>query len=119
MLVEDNKRELFQFLTSYVRDNFQPCNHEEADSRMFVHAYDAARNGYKKLLIRTVDTDVAVLAITNFAKLGVDELWVGYGLGKHLKNIPAHIILSNLGIRKSQALTGFHSFTGCDSVSCT
>ena len=109
MLVEDNKRELFQFLTSYIRDNFQtemevyatsgenvicsnenadctyiqPCNHEEADSRMFVHAYDAARNGYNKLLIRTVDTDVVVLAITNFTKLGVND----YGLAMGWVNI--------------------------------
>ena len=144
LLNQDNKTELFSFLTSYIADNFQtkkevyatcgehaictqenadctniqPCNHEEADSRIFVHVRDAARKGCKRLLIRTVDTDVVVLAIANFVKLEIDELWVEYGLGKHLRYIPAHIIALNLGVQKSQALPGFHSFTGCDTVSC-
>lgn len=143
LLNQDNKTELFGFLTTYIRDNFQtkevyatcgesvictrenadctniqPCNHEEADSRIFIHARDAARKGCKRLLIRTVDTDVVVLAIANFVKLEIDELWVEYGLGKHLRYIPAHIIAANLGVHKSQAIAGFHSFTGCDTVSC-
>ena len=32
------------------------CTHEEADTRMFVHASDGAEHGMNKILPRTVDT---------------------------------------------------------------
>ena len=38
------------------------CNHEEADTRMYVHALDGAQHGMSKILLKTVDTDVVVLA---------------------------------------------------------
>ena len=40
-----------------------------------------ARNGYKKLAMRTVDTDVLIMAISFFHELKVekDELWVIFG----------------------------------------
>ena len=41
-----------------------PCNHEEADTRMLLHAVHAARHGHTKVVLRTVDTDVLVLAIS-------------------------------------------------------
>ena len=34
-----------------------PCSHEEADSRMLMHASHAAQHGYHKILIQMVDTD--------------------------------------------------------------
>lgn len=64
------------------------------------------------MIIRTVDTDVVVLAIANAVKLGVKELWVDYGLGKHLRYISAHVIVLNRGVKTSEALTGFHSVEG-------
>ena len=30
------------------------CNHEEADTRIFIHVRDAAIKGYSKILLRTV-----------------------------------------------------------------
>ena len=53
-----------------------PCNHEEADTRIFVHVKYASVNCMKKILIRTVDTDVFVLAIAFLQKLDVQELRV-------------------------------------------
>ena len=50
------------------------CNHEEADSRMFVHVYDASINGYEKIKVLTVDTDVIVIAIGIYHLLSVSEL---------------------------------------------
>ena len=47
------------------KEALSPCNHEEADSRIFVHAKHASLNGLNKIMIRTVDTDVVVLAIAN------------------------------------------------------
>ena len=40
-----------------------PCTHEEADTRMFLHAADAVQQGDRKILLRTVDTDVLLLAV--------------------------------------------------------
>ena len=46
-----------EVLVSPVRDttSLAPCLHEEADTRMFVHAADAASRGHKKMIVRTVD----------------------------------------------------------------
>ena len=41
-----------------------PCTHEEADSRMLLHASHAARHVHHKIMIRTVDTDVVLLAVS-------------------------------------------------------
>ena len=32
-------------------DELQPCNHEEADSRLLLHAYDVSRKRFRKLSI--------------------------------------------------------------------
>ena len=39
------------------------CTHEEADTRLLLHAVHAASNGCSGVVIRTTDTGVAVLAI--------------------------------------------------------
>ena len=44
----------------------ESCEHEEADARIFLHVYHASSNGVKKIIIRTVDTDV--VAIDEFLK---------------------------------------------------
>ena len=47
----------------------QPCPQEEADTRMLLHVKDAMNCGFKSVMIRTVDTDVVVLAVTHFQDL--------------------------------------------------
>ena len=39
------------------------CNHEEADTRMMVYAADTVKSEHRRILHRTVDTDVEVLAV--------------------------------------------------------
>ena len=85
-----DKTDLFHFFSGVLHDSFQladkelvitkqddvlnklplldtsvlaPCNHEEADRRIMLHATHAAHNGHKKILICTVDTDLVVLAV--------------------------------------------------------
>ena len=78
---------------------------------MFVHAADAASRGhYKKMIVRTVDTDVVVLAVSVFEQLGIDEFWLDFGVGKHLKYIASHLVAQAIGRRKSKYLV-FHSST--------
>jgi hypothetical protein len=97
-----------------------PCSHEEADTRMILHVASATAAGFSKILIRTVDTDVVVLAIACFHRLSVpvSELWVAFGAGKHLRYLPIHLLATLLGSDRSCALPFFHAFTGCDTVSC-
>jgi hypothetical protein len=145
---DSNKRELFVFLadcvssldvdgqviTTHGQDvrctiprattSLSPCTHEEADTRMLLHAADAVQQGDQKILLRTVDTDVLVLAVAVFHHLSSIrpeeqlEMWVAFGTGINLRYIPAHSITSTLGEERSKALPAFHAFTGCDTVSC-
>ena len=43
--------------------------HKEADTRIVIHLIDMVTNGITKIGIRTVDTDVLVLALASFNKL--------------------------------------------------
>ena len=65
-----------------------PCNHEEADTRFILHVLDGSRNGYSKVSIVTVDTDVVVISLYHL--LNLDELWIEFGVGKYRKYIPIH-----------------------------
>ena len=60
-----------------------PCNHEEFDTRVMLHAANAASQGYKRILIIANDTDV-VLAISFFNEIGVEKLWVTFRKGKKI-----------------------------------
>jgi hypothetical protein len=44
-------------------DGLAPCTQEEADSRIFLHASHGVSQGYRNILIRSVDTDVVALAV--------------------------------------------------------
>ncbi len=138
---DDNKAELFSFLSlqtvrletesqiiaTHHKDvlctqprnttGLAPCTQEEADTRIFLHVSDATNHGYRKLMIRTVDSDVLVLAIAAVQQLTIDELWVAFGTGKSFRYLPAHEMATALGPAKSAALPFLHAFTGCDTVS--
>ena len=94
-----------------------PCNHSEADTRIFLHLAHASGQGHQTAYVRTVDSDIVVLAIRFFSTLGLLELWIGFGSGKNLRDIPIHDICSDLGPSRSMALPLFHAITGCDTTS--
>ena len=125
----DNKTELFDFLAHQVVENLSgvkdvyttcgqnllcsrfhqdisslaPSTHEEADTRMLLHAVDSANKGYRRIMLRTVDTDVLVLAVSTVLCLEDTEIWVAFGTGKHPRYIPAHDIAKELGYEKARA----------------
>ena len=100
ILTEENKKELFVFLSqeavkietdgkkviatngkdvwcypaTYTSKKMSPCSHEEADTRMMVHLADAVDRGHNSIMIRTVDTDVVVLAVAAVQTLGIKKL---------------------------------------------
>ena len=74
----------------------RPCNHSEADTRILLPLAHAAEHGHTKAYVRTVDSDVVVLAVKYFESLGLSELWVGFDTGKHYRDIPIYTIRSNI-----------------------
>ena len=68
-------------------------------------------------MLRTVESDVLVLAVSSVVLLENTELWVAFITGKYLRYIPAHDIATTLGREKARALPMFHPFTGCNTVS--
>ena len=140
--IDENKVELFTFLAtmaatiqtekqinstlhknvlcSQPRDvaGLAPRSHEEADTRMLLHVADAVNQGLTKVSIRTVDTDVVILAVTAFEHLNTEELWIAFATGKNFRFLAAHEMAVTLGLNKCRGLSFFHAFTGCDNVSC-
>ena len=53
------------------------CTHEEADTRIIVHLFHSVRRGKKKILIRTVDTDILVILLGEFDKVRDCSLFIG------------------------------------------
>ncbi len=73
---------VLKFCVSPTQDtsSLAPCDHEEADTWIIVHLADAVNKGYKKILLRTVDMYVVVLAVA--AKVDIEELWIAFGTAK-------------------------------------
>ena len=92
-----------------------PCDHEEANTRMFLHVLHAKSNA----IIKTVDTDVVIIALFCFKDLGIEQLWIEFGCGSRTRFIPIHQIVSTMPHcdSLSPCLPSLHALTGCDTVS--
>ena len=87
----NNKTELFAFLTrvgsemslegkeTYITSDesvvslcpstsMPDCTHEEVDTRIVVHVIDVIRKGMKSICVRTVDTDILSIHISEFQR---------------------------------------------------
>eukprot|EP00794_Sanderia_malayensis_P013365 gene13365-14740_t len=140
----DNKTELFSYLAQFIHESLRldgntvivttgenalcwptrdtsvidPCNHEEADTRIFVHLRDAQQGqGLHRVIIHTVDADVVVLGVAAVVRLNDLQLTIAFGSGQHFRYINVNKIAVLLGEEKARALPMFHAFTGCDMVS--
>ena len=60
-----------------------PCSHEEADTSLLLHAFDSVKEVCRKVMLRTIDTDVVMLAVSFL----VEWTWRSSGLllvlGRH------------------------------------
>ena len=94
-----------------------PCSQPEADTRIFLHVKDAVESGHNQVSIRSVDSDVVVIAVSLMEELApLEKLFIEYGTSKNLQVLPAHEIAACLG-PKAPALLLFHALSGCDSNS--
>jgi len=98
-------------------NDVSPCSHEEADTRIFVHAKDATTDGSKSLIIKANDTDILVIAVSVLPSLQELGMWIAFDQGANLRWIPVHEIVSAIGPEKASGIPYFHAFTGCDVVS--
>ena len=141
--VNENKTELFHLIAATIKNykgnvkivvtkdncvlsNFpfedeimSPCNHEEADTKMFVHVRSLVLRGHTDITISTVDTDMIVIAISCYEKLarfGLQYLWIEFGHGIHKKWVSIHDLVTNLG-SCSRGILFWYTFTGCDTMS--
>ena len=89
----------------------QPCNHSEADTRIFLHLGHAASQGHQKTYVRTVDSDA------HFSRLVSLNCRCVSVLGKKICDIPVHDVSAQLGPSRSLALPLFHAITGYDTTS--
>ena len=91
------------------------CDHEEADTRMLLHAHYAA-NHAAVVVIKSVDTDVFIISL-GMSKQFSSRLLFHTGTGTKVRTIDLQAIRSQIGNDITHALIGLHAITGCDSVS--
>lgn len=89
-------------------------NHEEADTRMILRCKDARTH---TIVVAGRDTDVFLLLIAHFHRIGCTELYMKAGTSADPKYIPIHKIQEQISQEQTESLLGFHAITGCDSVS--
>ena len=94
----------------------QYCDHEEADTRMLLHAKHASRDA-QRVVIQSPDADVLLLCVTHNDEIECDELWFCTAVKDRLRYIPAHKIAAGVGPLMCKGLPAFHALTGCDSTS--
>ncbi len=77
----------------------------------------AAEMNHQEISIRTVDTDVVVIAVSLFHELNVDKLWIEFGSGRNKRWLPIHSYATKLGENVCRGLRFWYAFTGFDTVS--
>ena len=86
------------------------CDHEEADTRLLLHAKHASRR-HDHIIIKTPDTDVFIICVEMQKIIGKD-LFVMTGTGNKFRIIDTSAISDALGENLCRSLPGFHAFTG-------
>ncbi len=117
MVYATNEKDVLSTMADADLSNLSPCSQEEADTLLLLHAFNAVQKGSRKLLVRTVDTDVVVLAISKFHEINPDELWMAFGTKANFCYLPIHEVISGMDPKICKTLPVFHAFTGCDTVS--
>lgn len=76
-MVITNKKQILRVPPQKDTAKLVPRNHEEADTRMMVHAADALECGDRQIFIRTVDSDVILaVAFADEWSGELDEQWL-------------------------------------------
>ena len=102
-------------------DMTEQCDHEEADTRIVIHALHSLREGAKTVLVHTVDSDVVVILMTHFNRFECVSqgcrIFVSFGKGKHKRMLNIREMCMALGKERCIALPLWVAQNGCDSTS--
>ena len=103
----------------WTREDFSylQSNHEEADTKIILHAVYATSRGATDLRIYSPDTDVFVLALRRYSSLCRNTLFIT-GTGRSHREIQLHPIYRALGPERAAALSAFHALSGADNTGC-
>ena len=101
------------------------CDHQEADTRMFLHAKHASQT-CSNIVLYTPDTDVFIMALSNVSEIEA-HMYMLTGVKNARRIIDVNAVSDNVQetLNKTEcckdqfldALVGFHCFTGCDTIS--
>ena len=94
--------------------SFLRADLEEADTKLILH-YVHAR--METMVVSARDTDVLLLLLAHYDKMGWTRLYMKAGTSKEPKYFPVHAIREVLSADQIDTLLAFHAVTGCDSVS--
>ena len=106
-----NHRSTTLAISSSGVDTLFECNHEEADTRVVLHAF--LSDG--PVIIKAKDTDVLILTVYAFALKQPQADWCMQI--DHKQFISIGKIVQFLGITTALHLPAFHALTGCDTTS--
>lgn len=89
-------------------------SHEEADTRMILHAVNSS---YRTVVVSARDTDVLVLLIHHFSRMKCKILWMRAGTASKRIHVPVHDIVKKLTPTEIKNLPAMHAITGSDCTS--
>ena len=92
------------------------CSHEEADTRLLLHATHAGMNGFTSVVIRSPDTDVAILAFALSPDIAA-RVFFRTGTKTRSRYVDIQAVRGHLGEGVCNAPLGLHALTGCDTTS--
>ena len=90
------------------------CDHEEADTRLLLHAKHATPN-YDSIVIRSPDTDVFIILMGLKSSLDA-AVYMDTGTGNNRRIISIDKVSEDIGADMCSAIISFHSFTGSYSL---
>ena len=92
------------------------CSHAKADTRLLLHANHAARSGWSDVIIKSPDTDVAIISLAMQESCQAN-IFFATGKGDQERILDICCIVREVGALVCASLIGLHAFTGCDSTS--
>jgi len=92
------------------------ASHEEADTRLVLHAIDASRHGCSRIVVHSKDTDVLVLLLHFYPSL-THDVWMKTGTLSKPVFIPIHELYQTLPSIVFRNLPAYHALTGSDTTS--
>ena len=90
-------------------------DHEEADTKIILHAVDATADSATDFTLHSPDTVVLVLAIRRSSEMCLNTSFVT-GRGTSHRSMKLQPIAKALGPEKTAALPAFHAITGADNT---